>query len=159
MKFLCLECNQPMKLYETGPPERGSIEVKYECPNCLHQIAMLTNPFETQVVSSLGVTIGGEVVKAESESAAEGVSKCPFAAQIAGDAPGEGVAAINPADATEEAKEDQISWTDGARARLDRIPAFVRPMAVTGIEQFAREHGYPQVDEQVLDQAKDHFGM
>ena len=158
MKFLCLECNQPMKLYETGPPERGSIEVKYECPDCLHQIAMLTNPFETQVVSSLGVTIGGDIVETDGSTAEQGVSKCPFAAKIAGEAPADQV------DTTQTATEDTpveepISWTDGARERLDRIPAFVRPMAVTGIERFARERGYPQIDEQVLDQAKDHFGM
>jgi hypothetical protein len=32
-------------------------------------------------------------------------------------------------------------------------------MATTGIERFAREQGYPEIDESVLDQAKDHFGM
>ena len=158
MKFLCLECNEPMKLYETGPPERGSIEVKYECPNCLHQIAMLTNPFETQVVSSLGVTIGGEIVNADGNAAEQGVSKCPFAAKVAGDAPQESDGTKIP-EPGNSPSDEKISWTEGARARLDRIPAFVRPMAITGIEQFARDKGYPQVDEQLLDQAKDHFGM
>jgi hypothetical protein len=158
MKFLCLECNQPMKLYETGPPERGSMAVKYECPDCLHQIAMLTNPAETQVVSSLGVTIGGDIVEADGSTAEQGVSKCPFAAKIAGEAAAD-QAGIAQAAAGVPPAEEPISWTDGARQRLDRIPVFVRPMAVTGIEQFARERGYAKVDEQVLDQAKDHFGM
>ena len=145
MKFLCLECNQPMKLYESSPPDRGSIEVKYECPECLHQIAMLTNPLETQVVSSLGVSIGPE------ENAAPGAtSKCPFAAKVAGESA--------PAESTEPT-EGAIAWTDAARARLERIPAFVRPMAVIGIEQFARDNGHEEVDESILDQAKDRFGM
>ena len=156
MKFLCLECNEPMKLYETGPPDRGSIEVKYECPNCLHQIAMLTNPAETQVVSSLGVTIGGEVVEADASGSDMSASKCPFAAKVAGETAKE---QINAPPRDESPPTDEISWTEGARTRLDRIPAFVRPMAVTGIERFARERGFVEIDEQVLDQAKDHFGM
>lgn len=158
MKFLCLECNQPMKLYETGPPERGSLAVKYECPDCLHQIAMLTNPAETQVVSSLGVTIGGEVVEADGAAAEQGVSKCPFAAKVAGEVVDENVDFTGTAPG-DPGPDEKISWTKDARARLDRIPTFVRPMAVTGIERFAREQGYPEIDEQVLDKAKDHFGM
>ena len=46
-----------------------------------------------------------------------------------------------------------------AEARLANIPAFVRPMARTGIETFARERGVAQVDETVLDAARDFFGM
>ena len=163
MKFLCLECNKPMKLYETGPPDRGSLSVKYECPECLHQIAMLTNPAETQVVSSLGVTIGGEVVAADG-SPAESVSKCPFAAKVAGQpstdagsAPESSGSESSLPGADEAARP--ISWTDAARARLERIPAFIRPMAATGIERFAREQGLSEIDERVLDRAKDHFGM
>jgi hypothetical protein len=52
-----------------------------------------------------------------------------------------------------------IRWTPGAEARLANIPAFVRPMARTGIERFARERGASVVDEQVLDAAREFFGM
>ena len=55
MKFLCVLCDQPMKLVEVAPPDRGSLSVVYECPECAHRIAMLTNPLETQMVTSLGV--------------------------------------------------------------------------------------------------------
>ena len=58
MKFLCVSCDEPMKLIEAKPPERGSLSVVYRCPTCENEIAMLTNPFETQVVGSLGVNIG-----------------------------------------------------------------------------------------------------
>ena len=60
MKFLCVACDEAMKLIEARPPERGSLSVVYRCLKCEHEIAMLTNPFETQVVGSLGVKIGGE---------------------------------------------------------------------------------------------------
>ena len=47
----------------------------------------------------------------------------------------------------------------GAEARLANIPEFVRPMARTGIERFARERGALEVDEKILDAARDFFGM
>ena len=46
-----------------------------------------------------------------------------------------------------------------AEARLDNVPAFVRPMARTGIERFARENGADEVDEKILDAAREFFGM
>jgi hypothetical protein len=50
-------------------------------------------------------------------------------------------------------------WTPAAEARLANIPAFVRPMARSGIEKFAREKGALEVDEKMLDEARDFFGM
>ena len=52
-----------------------------------------------------------------------------------------------------------FSWTPEAEKRLQNIPEFVRPMARTGIEKFAQDHGYPQVSETVLDEAKEFFNM
>jgi len=52
-----------------------------------------------------------------------------------------------------------VRWTAAAEARLANIPEFVRPMARTGIERFARERGVLEVDEQILDAARDFFGM
>ena len=88
MKFLCVPCDSPMKLQTVGPPERGSLSVVYSCPECGYEMAMLTNPFETQVVQSLGVRIGPD--RAEASAKAGPVSstespagtKCPFGAMI-----------------------------------------------------------------------------
>ena len=52
-----------------------------------------------------------------------------------------------------------VRWTAAAEARLANIPEFVRPMARTGIEKFARERGTLEMDEMVLDEARDFFGM
>ena len=52
-----------------------------------------------------------------------------------------------------------VRWTAAAEARLTNIPEFVRPMAKTGIERFARERGSLEVDETILDAAKEFFGM
>jgi hypothetical protein len=52
-----------------------------------------------------------------------------------------------------------VRWTAAAEARLANIPEFVRPMARSGIERFARENGALEVDEKVLDAAREFFGM
>ncbi len=161
MKFLCVPCDSPMTLQTVGPPERGSLSIVYACPECGYEIAMLTNAYETQIVQSLGVrvgpaigggapaigagpSIGGEI--GQSGSSASGTG-CPFAAMVP---------------ATERvpaAEASPVRWTAAAEARLANIPAFVRPMARTGIERFAREQGALEIDEQILDAAREFFGM
>jgi hypothetical protein len=145
MKFLCVPCDTPMKLQTVGPPERGSLSIVYSCPECGYEMAMLTNAYETQVVQSLGVRIGPAEASAKSDKAAG----CPFAAMIP--------AEETPARSVEEPAS--VRWTAAAEARLANIPEFVRPMARTGIERFARERGVAEVDEGILDAARDFFGM
>jgi hypothetical protein len=136
MKFLCVPCDQPMKLRTTSPPDRGSLSVVYTCPACDYEMAMLTNPFETQLIQSLGVRIGPQ---AEAGAAAsEGGSG---------------------AGAEGDAAEGAVRWSDEARARLENIPAFVRPMARSGIERFALDRGRTEIDAAMLDEARAFFGM
>ena len=59
----------------------------------------------------------------------------------------------------QSAEQVPVRWTRAAEARLANIPEFVRPMARTGIERFARERGAVEVDETILDAARDFFGM
>src|SRR5205085_12647297 len=102
MKFLCLDCDEPMKLHSTAGPDEGSLSVTFRCPECGFRIAMLTNPFETQMVRSLGVKIGAapaappapfEHLRASlanprgdafegPETPAEAGPGCPFAAML-----------------------------------------------------------------------------
>ena len=145
MKFLCVNCDEPMKLSETrGPDKIGSLSVIFTCPTCTHEVAMLTNAFETQMVNSLGVKIGPQ-----SETKSKDASKCPFS-DVVQKAMGQPAGAPAAGD---------FAWTEVASARLEKIPEFVRPMAKMGIEKFAKDTGYAQVDEKVLDEAKDKFGM
>ena len=50
-----------MKLHSTEGPAEGSLTAVFRCPECGFRVAMLTNPFETQMVKSLGVKVGGPV--------------------------------------------------------------------------------------------------
>jgi len=166
MKFLCVPCDSPMKLQTVGAPEGGSLSVVYSCPECGYEMAMLTNAFETQLVQSLGVRIGPEVqagassqlraagtavslAEASAEAGTSG-SRCPFSAMVPA------TEQARPAHAGEAIP---VRWTPAAEARLANIPAFVRPMARTGIESFARDRGVLEVDEKILDAARDFFGM
>jgi len=44
----------------------------------------------------------------------------------------------------------RLHWTDGARARVERIPSFVRGVVTSRVESFAEERGYTVVDEEVM---------
>jgi hypothetical protein len=143
MKFLCVPCDEPMKILTVTPPDRGSIAVTYSCPACGYEMAMLTNPFETQLVSSLGVKVGPEGAVA-GEAAKP---KCPFSGMVA------------DAEAAASTSGDEVRWTAEAAARMQAIPEFVRPMAKTGIEKFAKEGGHDEITLAVLDEAKSRFGM
>jgi hypothetical protein len=154
MKFLCVPCDSPMKLQTVGPPERGSLSIIYSCPECGYEMAMLTNAYETQVVQSLGVRIGPAVEAGDANTSA----KCPFSAMIPGSEQPQ------PLDSNQSApirtgEPNPVRWTAAAEARLANIPEFVRPMARTGIERFARERGALEVDERILDAAREFFGM
>ena len=131
---------------------------------------MLTNDMETQMVRSLGVKIGGsrgqsgpmESVRASlsqgggephaagapahDASPAQGTeSKCPFTGVIA--------------EAYAKHGAEEIAWTKEAQERIERIPSFARPFVTKGVEMHAREHGYAEINEDVVDEVKSRFGM
>jgi DNA-directed RNA polymerase subunit RPC12/RpoP len=169
MKFLCLDCDEPMRLLTSSGPDEGSLTVTFRCPECGFRVAMLTNSFETQMIRSLGVKVGGQTetprpfedLRASLAQPAEGNdagsgdagqpdpstgggSGCPFAAMVAdqeGDARG------------------AMPWSPAAEARVDRIPAFIRPMARKAIERYAESRGYPSITEAVMDEARSALGM
>jgi hypothetical protein len=139
---------------------------------------MLTNAYETQVVQSLGVRIGpaNQVSGAQTEGGDLTPGKgCPFTEMIstvngalhdggarsapAGAERGDGAPASDGVGGSGWAKPPGLKWTAAAEARLANIPEFVRPMARTGIEKFARDKGTLEVDDRILDEARDFFGM
>jgi DNA-directed RNA polymerase subunit RPC12/RpoP len=163
MKFLCLDCDAPMKLHSSDGPDEGSLSIVFRCPECGFRVAMLTNAFETQMVKSLGVAIGGrtappapfEQLRASmvdprdegftaSEPTGETASACPFAAMM-----NEGGAPV----------PTEVPWTAEAQGRIERIPSFIRPMARRAIERYAESKGYAAITEAVMDEARGVFGM
>ena len=166
MKFLCLECNTAMQFKETTTPDQGSLTAIFECPDCFAEFAMHMNSWETQMLKSLDVQLGGKSEAAQpmqmvrsflneknpdnltSEAptvSTEGGGKCPFSSAVA--------------QAFQEQESTGPVWTSEALARLERVPSFVRSMAKTSIEEFARENGHTEITTEVMDTARGDFGM
>ena len=65
MKFVCLNCETYMNFEKVEKPGEGSLGVFFGCPSCGAKFSMVTNPGETQMVSSLGVQLGGRTAQAQ----------------------------------------------------------------------------------------------
>ncbi len=131
MKFLCVACDEAMQFVEAGEPPRGdTLTAVFGCPRCGHRIALLANPWETQLVHSMGVAIGGRT------------------------APHEPLEVVRA-----RLAESRLLWTEDAERRIERVPEFVRPMVRDGIERHARERGCREVTCEVMDEARSRMGM
>ena len=161
MKFVCTECDEPMKFDQNGGlDEDGSLSATFRCPSCEWGVTMLINPQETQMVRSLGVKIGGTTVPAQpmemlqthlvhpseamAETSSTSGSSCPFSAMVQDVFP---------------ATQSDLRWSVEAEQRLERAPSFVRAMVRRGIEEFAREQGYGEITPQIMDEARARMGM
>jgi len=65
MKFVCLNCETYMNFEKVEKPGESTLGVFFSCPSCNARFSMVTNPGETQMVSALGVKLGGRTVAAE----------------------------------------------------------------------------------------------
>ena len=72
MRFLCVQCDEALTFVESKGPDEGSLTAFFGCPSCGRQIAMITNPQETQIVRSLPVQIGGRTLPPEPLEALRG---------------------------------------------------------------------------------------
>jgi hypothetical protein len=161
MKFVCTECDEPMKFDQNGGlDEDGSMVATFRCPSCEWGVTLLINPQETQMVRSLGVKIGGATVpsqpmemlqthlanpsEAMAEASSTAGSSCPFSALVQD---------------TFNTTQGNLRWSVEAEQRLERAPSFVRSMVRRGIEEFAREQGYAEITAQVMDEARVRMGM
>src|SRR2546429_8294621 len=127
MKFLCVECDKQMAFEERHLPGDGTLAAAFRCPACGRAVALLTNPMETQLVSSLGVKIGGTTVPAEPLQTIRGMV-----------ATGREDAFV---DGGERATGNVPSWSAEAQDRLARGPGVVRGMVKEIYADYAKEHG------------------
>jgi predicted RNA-binding Zn-ribbon protein involved in translation (DUF1610 family) len=136
MKFLCVECDQQMAFGERQLPGDGTLAATFKCPKCGRVVAMLTNPMETQLVSSLGVEIGGRTVPAEAFEMINTMT----AGQPDGPTAG-------------------LAWSSDAQERLARVPTFVRGMVKRIYADYAKERGIAEITPAVMDSARAELGL
>lgn len=148
MKFICNDCQRVMDFVDNAPAEDGSsMAISYSCPGCGRGIAMVTNPGETQVVRSLGVTIGHEALGA--------VPPAPMAMIR------ETLAAPNgrPAPLAFAVAGGEPVWTAAALKRLSAAPSFVQGMIRQLYTGYARQKGYAEITPAIMTEARDALGM
>jgi predicted RNA-binding Zn-ribbon protein involved in translation (DUF1610 family) len=141
VKFLCVDCDRQMAFEERALPGDGTLAAVFKCPSCGRKVAMLTNPMETQLVSSLGVHIGGrevpaqpmELVRSSMEQGREG--------------------------AFEDAPAPRVAWDEAATQRLSAVPSFVRGMVKRLYSDYAVERGINVITPDVMDRARKDLGL
>ena len=50
----------------------------------------------------------------------------------------------------------EFTWTPDAKEKLDRLPAFVKPMVQASVEGYARKQGFKSITLQVMDDSKNY---
>ncbi len=159
MKFLCLPCDEVMEFAERQLPGDGTLAAVFLCKGCQREMALLTNPMETQFVSSMGVEIGGRTVPPQ---AMEGVRSSLDGGD--GDAfrepeePGESGASEGETEASGKTG-GRVEWSPEAVDRLQKVPSFVRGMVKRIYTDYARERGIRTITPQVMDTARTELGL
>ena len=164
MKFLCLPCDHVMEFAERQLPGDGTLAAVFACGRCGREIAMLTNPMETQLVSSLGIKVGGREVPEQPmelvrSSLADGHDRA-FDDDDTASTPGgaddhPGGAAAGAATAAGR----PVVWNEDAIQRLGHVPSFVRGMVKRIYTDYARERGLAEVTPAVMDRARSELGL
>ncbi len=147
MKFLCIQCDQVMAFAERQLPGDGTLAAVFVCSACGREMAMLANPMETQMVSSMGVEIGGRTVPEQPMELVRG--------NLEGgrrDAFVEEEAPVSP-------RPLRIEWTPAAVERLGRVPSFVRGMVKRIYTDYARERGIGRMTPEIMDTARSDLGL
>jgi hypothetical protein len=170
MKFLCMPCDEIMAFTERQLPGDGTMAAVFACPDCGREMALLTNPMETQLVSTMGVKVGGREVPAQPmegvRGALDGARDDAFTAQpgavsgsqsgsVAQPAPG----AAPPDDAGRAPLPGPVEWSPDAVERLQNVPGFVRGMVKRIYMDYARERGIRIITPSVMDTARTDLGL
>jgi hypothetical protein len=115
-----------MAFAERQIPGDGTLAAVFRCPSCQREMAMLTNPYETQLVSGLGIKIGGRTVPEQPmellRTTLDGARPDAF---------------VDAKSARRDARRRRPArrrgaatarWSAAALERLERVPSFVRGM-------------------------------
>lgn len=183
MKFVCLNCETYMSLEKVEKPEEGSLGVFFACPSCSAKFSMVTNVGETNMMNALGLKLGARAeasasmeglralagngqaapttkptqsapaastTAASPAKAPEKASGCPFSAMVAE----MGLSASGKPENGTSSGSSEFTWTADAKEKLDRLPAFVKPMVQGSVEAYARKNGFKTITLQVMDDSK-----
>lgn len=164
MKFLCVDCDRVMDFAERQLPGDGTMAAVFRCDRCGREVAMLTNPMETRLVSGLGVKVGGRSVPDQPlelvrSALADGREDAFTDAEPAQDA----AATASPAEAAPggapPGRPGPVGWSPEARDRLQSVPSFVRGMVKRIYTEWAWEQGIREMTPETMDRARTELGL
>ena len=145
MKFLCIDCDTQMTFEERQQPGDGTFTASFTCPRCNRRVAMLANPMETQLVSTLGVEIGGRTLDAQ-----------PLEFTRTAVAGRDDAFVEDPPPSSRGPRPD---WSAAAEDRLARVPSFVRGMVKKIYSDYARERSIAEITPAIMDRAREELGL
>ena len=145
MKFLCIDCDTQMTFEERQQPGDGTFTASFTCPRCSRRVAMLANPMETQLVSTLGVEIGGRTLDEQ-----------PLEFTRTAIAGRDDAFVEDPSPASRGPRPD---WSSEAQDRLAKVPSFVRGMVKKIYSDYARERSIAEITPAVMDKAREELGL
>ena|SRR5437868_15210509 len=163
MKFLCIECDQQMQFEERQVPGDGTFGAAFRCPSCNRAVAMLANPMETQLVSALGVKVGGRTLDEQPLELVRTNVLGKDDAFVESDRRVGGLAdehaeanypPIRPSDHPPAPR-----WSKDAEDRLAKVPNFVRGMVKKIYREYAAERGIAEITPAVMDRARTELGL
>lgn len=156
MKFLCLDCDEVMAFAEREVPGDGTLTAVFACGACGREMALLTNPMETSLVTSLGVEIGGRKVPEQpfqqTRTKLESTRDDAFTEVPPDPSPRGG-------ERRDDGSRSAVVWSTAATERLARVPSFVRGMVKRIYTEYAREHEIGTITPAVMDQARTDLGL
>lgn len=154
MKFLCVECDEQMHFEERQVPGDGTFTAAFRCPQCKRQVAMLANPMETQLVSSLGVKVGGRTIDEQPLELVRSTVVGRNDAFVDEGSRAQGAGSDPPTH-----RPAVPAWSPEANDRLSRVPNFVRGMVKRIYAEYATERGIPEITPDVMDRARTELGL
>jgi len=152
MKFLCIPCDEVMNFAERQLPGDGTMTAIFTCPACERDMAMLANPMETQLVSSMGVIIGGRTVPSQPLEQTRGTIEQPKQDAFSDPPPTDG-------GQSESGPRLRVTWASEAIERLEKVPTFVRGMVKRIYTDYAQEHQIEVIAPDVMDRARTDLGL
>ena len=160
MKFLCLECDEVMAFAERQLPGDGTLAAVFVCGSCGREMALLTNPMETRLVSGLGVRIGGREVPEQPLELLRSNLEAPREDAFVEPPPDPAPLPTAPPDPDPTSPpRARTRWTPEALERLERVPRFVRGMVKRIYGEWASERGIEAITPEVMDRARTELGL
>ena len=145
MKFLCIDCDAQMAFEERQLPGDGTFAASFACPSCGRRVAMLANEMETQLVSAMGVKIGGRTLEEQPMELVRTTLD------------GRADAFVDESSGT--GTKARPRWSTEAQERLARVPGFVRGMVKRIYADYAIERGISEITPATMDQARRELGL